>query len=258
MGVEQMNPAETYETYMGPALFAPCADRLIAAAKPSPGLRVLDLACGTGIVARRIAPLLDGGGTVTGLDISPGMLTVARDRSVSEGVSIEWVEGRAEHLPFVDGAFDLVACQFGLMFFQDRQAALAEILRVLSPGGMVAIHVFQEIERHPFYLRLDNVIKARFGMSGVGDIFSLGNRDRLHDLVAAEGFGRIDIKPFELVARFPDPNSFLTGEIAVDTAAIPEMQDFNSDARSEMVASIASGMRDALREVTDGDHVAMQ
>jgi len=257
MSVEHMNPAESYETYMGPALFAPCADRLIAAANPLPGQRVLDLACGTGIVARRLAPRVDPGGTVTGLDISPGMVEVGRDRSNRESVTIEWVEGRAEHLPFARNSFDLVTCQFGLMFFQDRNAALAEVHRVLVPAGTVAIHVFQELERHPFYVVLDGVIRDRFGLSGVGDIFALGNRDQLRDLISAAGFDRIEITPFDLVARFPDPEAFLAGEIAVDTAAIPEMQHLDPSARAELVASTASSMHDALRDVTDGDHVAM-
>jgi ubiquinone/menaquinone biosynthesis C-methylase UbiE len=257
MTVTPRNPAETYESFMVPALFAPCARLLIDEASPKPGDRVLDVACGTGIVARHVAALHDGRALVTGIDVSPGMLDVARDRAASEGRAIEWVEGPAEDLPFPDGAFDLVTCQFGLMFFTDRRAALAEMHRVLAPGGRLAIHVFQEIGRHPFYVRLDDAIRARFGLSGVGAIFALGNADELRDQIAEAGFGRIAITPHDLTARFPDPDAFLAGEIAVDTASIPEMQRLDTSARTTMVEGIAADIREPLAAVTDGDVVAM-
>ena len=257
MSVETHNPAEGYEDYMGPALFAPCAERLIAVASPEPGERVLDLATGTGIVARKLATRVGPGGTVTGLDISPGMLAVARDRAAREGATIDWVEGRAEALPFPDGAFDLVTCQFGLMFFSDKAAALREVRRVLAPDGRVALNVFQEIRRHPFYVRLDEVIQARFGLSGVRDIFALGDQDHLRDLFAAAGFDAVDIQPWDMVARFPDPDVFIAGEIDVDTAAIPAMQQVDAGQRAAIVAELADRMRDDLAAVTASDVVAM-
>jgi SAM-dependent methyltransferase len=257
MTVTPHNPAETYEQFMVPALFAPCADHLVAAADPRPDARVLDIATGTGIVARKLAFRLGPGGAVTGLDVSPGMLAVARDRAASEGAGIAWVEGRAEALPFPDGAFDLVTCQFGLMFFADRDAAMTEAHRVLAPGGRMVALVFQDIARHPFYVRLDQVIRDRFDVSGVGDIFALGDRDALGSLVTRAGFEPVAIQPFELVARFPDPDAFLAGEIDVDTASIPAMQHLDVEARAAMVDAIATDMRDALREVTAGDVVAM-
>lgn len=257
MSVETQNPAEGYENYMGPAMFVPCADRLIDAASPEPGQRVLDLATGTGIVARRIVSRIGAAGTVTGLDISPNMLAVARDRASKEGLNIAWVEGPAEALPFPDAAFDLVTCQFGLMFFSDRTAALREVHRVLAPGGRVAFLVFQEIERHPFYVRLDEVIMARFGLSGVQDIFALGDRDTLRELVVGTGFRNIRIEPWSIVARFPNPDAFMAGEIDVDTAAIPAMQQVDAEERAAIVKELAARMRDDLAAITDGDVVAM-
>src|SRR5688572_23572657 len=121
------HPAETYERFMVPPLFAPAAARLLDLARPRPGERVLDVGCGTGIVARRAAPVVGGNGTVVGVDFTPGMLDVARATAEREGLAIEWREGRAEALPFGDGGFDLVLCQFALMFFADRAAALTEM-----------------------------------------------------------------------------------------------------------------------------------
>ncbi len=123
------NPAETYENYMVPAFFAPWASHLIESLKPQPGERVLDTGCGTAIVARRVAPLIEPGGKVTALDLNPNMLTVARAAAEQEGVAIEFHEGRVEQLPFSDNSFDLVLCQAALMFFEDRDAVAFEIWR---------------------------------------------------------------------------------------------------------------------------------
>jgi len=139
------NPAESYESYMVPTLFAPWASQLVQSADPQPGERVLDLACGTGIVARQVARLLSGKGAVIGFDLNPHMLAVARAAAEKERLTIEWRQGRAEQLPFADGSFDLVLCQFGLMFFSDRQTALAEIHRVLGNRGRLFLNVWQSL-----------------------------------------------------------------------------------------------------------------
>ena len=184
------NPAESYENYMVPALFAPWASQLVQSANPQPGERVLDLACGTGIVARTVALCLGAKGSVTALDVNPDMLAVARAAALRERFTIEWREGRAEQLPFSDGTFDLVLCQFGLMFFSDRQAALAEVRRVLANRGRLLLNVWQGLDRHPFYERLHNVIQARIGVSALQDIFLLGDADKLRKELTNAGFRR--------------------------------------------------------------------
>jgi ubiquinone/menaquinone biosynthesis C-methylase UbiE len=257
MATTSTNPAETYESYMVPPLFAPAARKLLDAAAPRPGERVLDAACGTGIVARLVAPRVLPDGSVAGIDVSSFMVAVARDRAAREGLAIDWHEGRAEAVPFQDAAFDLVTCQFGVMFFADRAAALAEMHRVIAGDGRVAIHVFQGIDRHPFYQRLDEVIAARFAMSGVGDIFSLGDAGALESSLVDAGFSRVTVEEAEIVARFPNPNAFLAGEIDVDTAAIPQMQDLDAEGRARMAADLAADMRDALCDATQGEHVVI-
>jgi ubiquinone/menaquinone biosynthesis C-methylase UbiE len=249
-------PAETYERFMVPPLFAPAAERLLDLAAPRPGERALDVGTGTGIVARRTAARI-GAGQIVGLDPTPGMLAVARSASEREGVPIEWREGRAEALPFADGAFDLALCQFALMFFADRPAALAEMRRVLSPGGRVALHVFQAIERHLFYVALDEAIVRRLGASGVGAIFSLGDAEELRSLLSGAGFRDVQLTPATVTARFPEPASFLAGEIDVDTASIPAMQHLDAAARQELIATIGQEMAGPLAQVTEDDHVVI-
>jgi ubiquinone/menaquinone biosynthesis C-methylase UbiE len=249
------NPAETYERYMVPALFAPAAEHLLAIASLRPGEHVLDVGTGTGIVARLAAPNVAPTGKVTGLDVSPDMLSVARARALAEGLSIEWQEGQAEALPYPDQSFDLVLSQFALMFFADRKTALAEMRRVLVPGGRVALSVFAGINHHPFYVALDDAIARRLGTSVVGAIFALGDADALRDAIIQADLSDVVIEPFSITARFPNPSGFLAGEIDVDTAAIPAMQGLDSAARRELTTAIQQDMAEPLSRVIIGNAV---
>ena len=249
------NPAETYERYMVPALFAPAAEHLLAVAGLRPGEHVLDVGTGTGIVARLAAPNVAPGGTITGIDASLDMLSVARARALEEGLAIEWQECRAESLPFPDERFNLVVSQFALMFFADRQTALDEMRRVLVPGGRMVLSVFASIDRHPFYVALDEAIARRLGTSAVGSIFALGDPDGLRDALVQADLREVVIEPFSITVHFPNPASFLAGEIDVDTAAIPAMQGLDSSARRDLTAAIQQDMAEPLRAVTEGDFV---
>jgi len=144
------NPAEGYESYMVPTLFGPCATILIQEADPKRGERVLDVGCGTGIVAREVASRLGTTATVTAVDPSANMLAVARAVAAEEGLTIEWREGNAEQLPFHDDAFDLVLCQFALMFVADKAAALSEMRRVVNGSGRVLIGAWRGLDRPSF------------------------------------------------------------------------------------------------------------
>jgi SAM-dependent methyltransferase len=145
------NPAETYENYFVPAMFHPWAAILLRHAAPKLGERVLDVACGTGVVARMAAPLVGPNGQVVGLDMNPAMLAVARQLPAPSGATITWQDGNAMAPPFTDGAFDLVLCQHGLQFFPDRSVAIGEMRRVLAPRGRALAIVLQTLARHPVY-----------------------------------------------------------------------------------------------------------
>jgi SAM-dependent methyltransferase len=113
----------------------PEASRLVKHARVRPDHRVLDVACGTGVVAVTAARL---GARVTGLDLTPELLERARENADIAGVDVEWHEGDVEQLPFGDAAFDVVLSQFGHMFAPRPEMAVAEMLRVLKPGGTIA------------------------------------------------------------------------------------------------------------------------
>jgi SAM-dependent methyltransferase len=251
------NPAESYENFMVPVLFAPLARELVIRAHPRSGERVLDVGCGTGIVARTIAAHWPGQVQVTGIDIAKPMLDIARSKSEMELLDITWREGPAESLPFEAGSFDLVTCQTALMFFQDRPAAVSEMRRVLVDEGRMAVTVFQSIDQHPFYQALHEHILRHLGASGVADIFSLGDRGLLCDLMTQAGFQDIVIHDVELESDFGDVETFIAGEIDVDTASIPTMQHLSEDDRARLRQTIRDEMSDSLEEVTENGRVQM-
>lgn len=138
--------AEAYEKRFVPAMFAEWAEVLVAEAGVAPGQRILDVACGTGIAARRAAEIA-GASSVTGVDINEAILTIAA--RVHPGIT--WLRGDAAALPFPDAEFDSVLCQMALMFFSDPLAAVREMRRVTSDGGTIAVAVPAQLEDQPAY-----------------------------------------------------------------------------------------------------------
>ena len=250
-------PAESYENLMVPGLFAPWSSHLIQSANPQLGERVLDVACGTGIVARQIAPRVGPQGIIVGLDLDPDKINVARAAPEREGLTIEWHTSPAEQLPFPDGSFDLVLCQFGLMFFTDRHAALTEMHRVLRPGGRVVLSVWQSLDRHPFYQTLDDVSRQRLGKSSVGAVFSLGDANEVRKLLTNAGFQDIEIESLSITARYPNPQEFLAWEIDVDPAETPALQNLDAEAQKDILVSLHAEMQAPLQEVIKGNEVVM-
>jgi ubiquinone/menaquinone biosynthesis C-methylase UbiE len=204
--------AENYERYRVPSMFGPLAEDLVEAAGLRPGDRVLDVACGTGVVARHAARQLGGGGRVAGLDINPGMLAVARAAAAAEGLAIEWREGDAQAVPFGDGSFDVVFCQQALQFFADRAAALREMRRVLAEGGRLALSVFRSIEHRPDLAAVAAALERHIG-PGAGAarraVVSLGDAGELRRLISGAGFRAVEIRPIVTTQRFASVEAYL-------------------------------------------------
>ncbi len=193
--------AEIYDAFFVPALFGKWAGPLCDAAGVSPGHAVLDIACGTGATTREAFERSGPAGKVTGLDCNPGMLAVARARQPD----VDWVEGRAEELPFSGGSFDAVLCQFGLMFFEDRDRALKEMRRVLRPGGRLALSVWDQVVHSPGYSEMIALIEAMFGPEPADALrapFVLGEKARLREILDAAGLAGAGISTVEGTARF--------------------------------------------------------
>jgi hypothetical protein len=129
------------------------------------------------------------------------------------------------------------------------------VRRVLAPGGRLALSVWQGIERHPFYRTLDRAIERHLGTSAVGEVFSLGDAGALRGLLNEAGFTDVHVSPFSFIARFPQPDTFVAGEIDVLTAAIPAMQRLDVHARRALASAIADEMAAALQSVTVNDQV---
>ena len=143
---------EIYERELVPAVFGVWAPILVELAPPRPSECVLDVACGTGVVARIAATRVGPSGTVVGIDLNSGMLSVARSMASPDpqsGGQLQWQEASADKLPFPDGSFNVVYCQLGLQFFADRPAALREMRRVLGTEGRLALIVWRGIHESP-------------------------------------------------------------------------------------------------------------
>jgi len=201
-GQVQQSAAEIYEEFFLPALFAQWGGPVLQAAQVGPGQQVLDVACGTGILARTAVPFVQSNGRIVGLDVNEGMLSVAKKKTSA----VEWQHGQAEALPFDDEMFDAVVSQFGLMFFANRRQALAEMVRVLKGNGRLAIAVWDSLENTPGYAAVVTLLERLFGAAvaeGLRSPYVLGDRTELAALFAGLPLVDLHIETRPGCARFP-------------------------------------------------------
>jgi SAM-dependent methyltransferase len=243
--------AELYERYMVPAIFGPWAEDLLDAAALQPGERVLDVACGTGVVARAAAPRVGPAGAVVGLDLNPPMLAVAAALPPVAGAAIAWQAGNAVALPFAERSFDVVVCQQGLQFFPDRPAAMRELRRVLAPGGRVALAVWRSIAHSPGFAVLAHALDRHIGPDLLTGPFSLGDAAEVQALLEDAGFRDVRIRAAAKTLRFPSPEAFVTRYVAASPLAAPVGQA-DEPARAALLADVRAGLEPYL----DGDALA--
>lgn len=202
--------AENYERVAVPAMFVPEALNLLEFAALQPGEKVLDVACGTGIVARLAAERLGPIGLVVGLDLNEAMLSVARAQPAPPGVSIQWQKGNAMVIPFPNGAFDAVLCQNGLQFMADRPLALREMRRVLRREGRLVLSV---VAREAATQAMDGTVARFLGPDALAlyrEPFLLDRAEALESLFDGAGLHETKVSRQVVTARCPSADDFVS------------------------------------------------
>lgn len=205
--------ARNYDQYLGPFLFEP-SSKIVAALLPEfyQG-QVLELAAGTGRLTRLLAEQIKAPGQLTATDLNPDMLAVAREKITSPGVT--WNVADIQDLPYPDGSFDMVFCQYGLMFLPDKQKGFNEALRVLKPGGQFIFATWESTDRVPILNLIFNQTLLPFFRSGDKSKYLVPFQ--MHDPVVLESFMRtagfdavsVEIRSFPATA--PSPAELLNG-----------------------------------------------
>jgi len=244
--------AELYERHLVPAITALWATDLIEHAALRPGGRILDLACGTGIVARLAAERIRVG-RIVGVDINTRMLAVARARSTGAARWVEWLEASALALPFRDESFDLIFCQLGLQFFPDKPLALREMRRVLMGAGRVALSVFSGIERTPAANALADALDHNLGVGASQTKRSehgLCDQGELSDLVTGAGFHDLTIRVVTQTIRFASAGEYVRLQLsATPMAAL--LEGMEGPRRQEKLAAITTDLMRSLHIRSD-------
>ena len=209
---ELIDAGRGYEALFVPALFDAWTKHLVEGACISDESHVLDVACGTGILARKALARTGENGRVVGADPAPGMLAAAEELEPA----IEWVLCGAESLALDDESFDCVTSQFGMMFFEDREKSAQEMFRVLRPGGSLAVATWRSVEHNPAYADIIGVLDEYVGGQAADALrlpFSLGNSEEVVSALQSGGFVDINVAAETEMARFPSSRQMVEAEL---------------------------------------------
>jgi SAM-dependent methyltransferase len=255
-----MTPAEAYEAYYGPAIFGPLTDAVLPRVAVRPGERALDVACGTGILTRRLPALVGDTGRIVGVDVNPAMLDVAR-RLGDERV--EWLQGDGTALGLPEAAFDVAIVQQGLQFFDDRGAGARELRRVLADNGRAVLAVWKGLEHHPLYAALAEAEAPHLAEHGLDvtwdDLvapFSLGDEAALRAILLGSGFADVAMDEVVVAARFPDADRFLERLEFPYAAVVPRFAE-NPAAFAAYLDAVARDTSDIVAAYRQGDEVVV-
>ena len=217
-----------YDRELVPWLFEPWAEMMVDLVAPEPSSRVVDLACGSGLIVRHLLNRLDESATVQGVDIDAAMLSYAA--MTVDDPRVSWHESDAARLPFESHSVDRASCHQGLQFFPDRSAVLAETRRVLEPGGRLAVSTWGRLDDNPWPAALSVAAgrlineKAGAAMSVVCD---LGDPVELGNLLEAAGYEdiRVDVQTQAVTHR--DARAAAAGQLSAlpSGSAIDELSD---------------------------------
>jgi len=246
-----LDAAERYERVVARYILGPWVRVLVDAAGLSARERVLDLACGTGLVARAAAERVGEGGRVAGVDLNPGMIAVSRTLSAPAGAAIEWITCSALDLKLPDASFDVVLCQQGLQFFPDKPLAMREMQRVLVPGGRIALSVWSSIGA---YNSAVGEALTRFAGEDVATRFCASRqapgKGELAQLATDAGFPEVAVEVRRLDIHLPRLDTFVLEHLAATPVA-----SAIAGLGAEVHERIGAAVRDRLRSYEDGDGV---
>lgn len=245
--------ARNRERYSVRYFLGPWVPGLIAMAALRPGERVLDLACGSGIVARAAAPAVGPTGRVTGLDINQAMLAVARSLPPPAGAPVAWVESDAGAMHFPEAAFDAILCQQGLQFFPDKPSAVREMRRVLAPSGRAVVSVWKSAG--PYNVAVAQALERHVGAETASKYRAsrvVPDAGALRRLFVDAGFRDVEIRASTLSIRLPSIQTFVLGHLS----GIP-IAGAVAALGTEQRAALASEVKAALEPYADGDGVAV-
>jgi ubiquinone/menaquinone biosynthesis C-methylase UbiE len=236
--------ADMFERLLVPSIFRPWAEDLVERVQPEPRERVLDIGCGTGIVARLVRQRCGADARISGVDLNPEMIAVARRLEPS----IDWHQANALELPFEDASFDVVLCQQALQFFPDRAAGVHEMRRVLTSGGRIGISTWRPLEENPLYATLNQLAQARFG-SNVDRRFSFGDAQALRSVIADAGFRDIRIETVTRNDGLQDPDTF----VAMNLNATVDLSTLEEKQRAQALAEFKTAARKAVSRFLVGE-----
>jgi ubiquinone/menaquinone biosynthesis C-methylase UbiE len=206
------NAADYYEAHFVPALFLDRTRPLLELAGIKAGDTILDVGCGTGVLAREAWRRMNGDGAVTGIDRNDGMLATASRIEPD----IEWQIGQAESLPFENASFDHVISQFALMFFEDRARSLSEMWRVTKPGGRLTVAVWDCLENTPGYAAMTRLDAKLFGESVANELlapYSMGDKGALLQLFEEAGIPGAQLSTYQGQAKFPSLKAWVDMDV---------------------------------------------
>jgi ubiquinone/menaquinone biosynthesis C-methylase UbiE len=232
-----------YERYMVPLLFRPYAKLLAERAAEFRPAKIVETAAGTGVVTSELAHILPDA-EIVATDLNQAMLDVAAERVSAPNV--RFLEANALDLPLDDNSFDLVVCQFGVMFFPDKVAGHAEARRVLRDGGHYLVAIWDEIERNHLSDLAHRTMQSLFPenppMFMKRGPFSYGDRDQIKRDLKAAGFDRISIDTIELMSRSPSAHDAATG-LTYGSPMRVELDEYGDDALDRTFAKFSADAR---------------